>query len=203
MEAAPPDKTRRYHLVIGNPVVFQHIAGVPELGNDVVGVVGIRFQICCNGLIAGRTLAKACLVSFRSWLVCIRSQKPSLNPKKRQRRRSVSAVIARRPLTIALMRLSGTSMACANRYWLIAIGRRNSSISTSPGGTSIKSVVVNDLNLPWPGFRLHVERLPEGCYLATSDEVPGLVAQGRSLVETLEIARDVAKGLMKAQVERG
>jgi antitoxin HicB len=50
---------------------------------------------------------------------------------------------------------------------------------------------------------LHVERLPEGCYLATSDEVPGLVAQGRSLVETLEIARDVAKGLMEAQVERG
>jgi predicted RNase H-like HicB family nuclease len=50
---------------------------------------------------------------------------------------------------------------------------------------------------------LHVERLPEGCYLATSDEVLGLVAQGRSLVETLEIARDVAKGLMEAQVERG
>jgi len=50
---------------------------------------------------------------------------------------------------------------------------------------------------------LHVERLPEGCYLATSDEVPGLVAQGRTLAETLEIARDVAKRLMEAQVERG
>ena len=50
---------------------------------------------------------------------------------------------------------------------------------------------------------LHVERLPEGCYLATSDEVPGLVAQGRTLSETLEIARDVAKRLMEAQGERG
>jgi predicted RNase H-like HicB family nuclease len=50
---------------------------------------------------------------------------------------------------------------------------------------------------------LHVERLPEGCYLATSDEVPGLVAQGRTLAETLEIARDVAKRLIEAQVERG
>ena len=26
---------------------------------------------------------------------------------------------------------------------------------------------------------LHIERLPEGVYLATSDDIPGLVAQGR------------------------
>lgn len=50
---------------------------------------------------------------------------------------------------------------------------------------------------------LHVERLPEGCYLATSDEVAGLVAQGRTVAETLEIARDVAKRLLEAQAERG
>ena len=49
---------------------------------------------------------------------------------------------------------------------------------------------------------LHVERLPEGCYLATSDDAPGLGAQGRTLAETLEIARDVAKRFMEAQVER-
>jgi hypothetical protein len=65
----------------------------------------------------------------------------------------VSAVIARLPFTIALMRLSGTSMVSASRYWLIPNGRRNSSSSTSPGGTSIKSVVVNDFDLLWPGFR--------------------------------------------------
>jgi len=48
---------------------------------------------------------------------------------------------------------------------------------------------------------VHVERLPEGVYLATSDDVPGLVAQGRTITETLEIARDVAKKLLEAQAE--
>ncbi len=49
---------------------------------------------------------------------------------------------------------------------------------------------------------LHIERLPEGMYLATSDEIQGLVAQGRTLQETLEIARDVARKLLEAQAER-
>jgi predicted RNase H-like HicB family nuclease len=49
---------------------------------------------------------------------------------------------------------------------------------------------------------LHIEKLPEGVYLATSDEVPGLVAQGRTITETLEIARDVAKKLIEAQGDR-
>ncbi len=47
--------------------------------------------------------------------------------------------------------------------------------------------------------QLHIERLPEGLYLATSDEVQGLVAQGRTIQETVEIARDVAKKLLEAQ----
>lgn len=46
---------------------------------------------------------------------------------------------------------------------------------------------------------LHIEKLPEGVYLATSDDIPGLVAQGRTITETLEIARDVAKKLLEAQ----
>lgn len=50
--------------------------------------------------------------------------------------------------------------------------------------------------------KLHIEKLPEGVYLATSEEVPGLVAQGRTVTETLEIARDVAKKLLEAQSER-
>ena len=49
---------------------------------------------------------------------------------------------------------------------------------------------------------IHVERLPEGVYLATSEEIPGLVAQGRTLWETLEIARDVARKLLEARKER-
>lgn len=49
---------------------------------------------------------------------------------------------------------------------------------------------------------IHIEKLPEGVYLATSDEIPGLVAQGRTVAETLEIARDVAKKLLEAQTNR-
>lgn len=49
---------------------------------------------------------------------------------------------------------------------------------------------------------LHIEKLPEGVYLATSEDVPGLIAQGRTITETLEIARDVAKKLVEAQGER-
>lgn len=48
-------------------------------------------------------------------------------------------------------------------------------------------------------INIHIEKLPEGLYLATSDEVQGLVAQGRTITETLEIARDVAKKLLEAQ----
>ncbi len=50
--------------------------------------------------------------------------------------------------------------------------------------------------------RVHVQKLPEGVYLATSDEIQGLVAQGRTVSETLEIARDVAKKLIEAQEGR-
>ena len=49
---------------------------------------------------------------------------------------------------------------------------------------------------------LHIEHLPEGVYLATSDDIQGLVAQGRTLQETLEIARDVARKLLEAQAGR-
>lgn len=48
---------------------------------------------------------------------------------------------------------------------------------------------------------LRIEKLPEGVYLATSNEVQGLVAQGRTIHETLEIARDVAEKLLAAQNE--
>ncbi|MCF8025494.1 MAG: DUF1902 domain-containing protein [Desulfobacteraceae bacterium] len=50
--------------------------------------------------------------------------------------------------------------------------------------------------------KIHIEKLPEGPYLATSEDVQGLVAQGRTVSEVLEIARDVARKLMEAQAER-
>ena len=52
-------------------------------------------------------------------------------------------------------------------------------------------------------IRIHVEELPEGLFLATSDELPGLVAQGRTVAEALDIARDVARKLIEARRERG
>ena len=48
-------------------------------------------------------------------------------------------------------------------------------------------------------INIHIEKLPEGVYLATSDDVQGLVAQGRTATEALEIARDVARKLIEAQ----
>ncbi len=51
-------------------------------------------------------------------------------------------------------------------------------------------------------INIHVEKLPEGVYLATSEDIPGLVAQGRTVIESLEIARDVARKLMEARAER-
>ncbi|MBK9098973.1 MAG: DUF1902 domain-containing protein [bacterium] len=47
-------------------------------------------------------------------------------------------------------------------------------------------------------INIHIEKLPEGYFLATSDDIQGLVAQGRTITETIEIARDVAKKLLES-----
>jgi len=49
---------------------------------------------------------------------------------------------------------------------------------------------------------IQIQKLPEGVYLATSEELQGLVAQGRTVAETMEIARDVARKLIEARRER-
>jgi predicted RNase H-like HicB family nuclease len=51
-------------------------------------------------------------------------------------------------------------------------------------------------------INIHIEKLPEGVYLATSDDIQGLVAQGRTATEALEIARDVARKLLEARAQR-
>ena len=48
-------------------------------------------------------------------------------------------------------------------------------------------------------IKIHLEKLPEGVYLATSGDIQGLVAQGRTVSETIEIARDVAIKLIEEQ----
>jgi antitoxin HicB len=50
---------------------------------------------------------------------------------------------------------------------------------------------------------IQIEALPEGGFLATSDELPGLVAQGRTAAEALEIAQDVARKLIQSYEEHG
>jgi predicted RNase H-like HicB family nuclease len=50
---------------------------------------------------------------------------------------------------------------------------------------------------------IHLEELPEGVFLATSDDLPGLLAQGRTVAETLEIAQDVACKLIESYREHG
>ncbi len=51
-------------------------------------------------------------------------------------------------------------------------------------------------------INIHIEKLPEGYYLATSNELQGLVAQGRTINETLEIARDVARIILESGTKK-
>jgi len=48
---------------------------------------------------------------------------------------------------------------------------------------------------------LTIEPLDEGGYLATSSELQGLIAQGRTIAETLEIAEDVARKLIESCIK--
>ncbi len=50
---------------------------------------------------------------------------------------------------------------------------------------------------------LVVEPLEEGGYLATSPEWDDILAQGRTIAETLEIAQDVARKLIESYIECG
>jgi len=51
-------------------------------------------------------------------------------------------------------------------------------------------------------MNLHMKQLPEGVYLANSDAIQGLVAEGRTIQQTIEIGHAVAKQLFEAKQER-
>lgn len=68
--------------------------------------------------------------------------------------------------------------------------------------TPTEILTLHDCNSVERLINVHIERLPEGYYLATSDALPGLIAQAPSLAETLEIAQDVANQLLVAMAER-
>jgi len=52
-------------------------------------------------------------------------------------------------------------------------------------------------------IRLHFEALDSGGFLATSIDVPGLVAEGRSIAEATEIARGIARKIAESCIEQG
>ena len=52
-------------------------------------------------------------------------------------------------------------------------------------------------------IRLHIESLEESGYVATSPDVPGLVAEGRSVVETVEIAQGLARKIAESCLDHG
>lgn len=52
-------------------------------------------------------------------------------------------------------------------------------------------------------IRLHIEPLEEGGFVATSPDVPGLVAEGRSVMETVEIAQGLTRKIVESCLEHG
>lgn len=52
-------------------------------------------------------------------------------------------------------------------------------------------------------IRLHIEKLPGDRFLATSPDVPGLVAEGRSVAEATEIAQGLARKIAESCIDHG
>ncbi|HWL93096.1 MAG TPA: type II toxin-antitoxin system HicB family antitoxin [Phycisphaerae bacterium] len=52
-------------------------------------------------------------------------------------------------------------------------------------------------------IRLHIESLDEGGYVATSIDVPGLVAEGRTITETVEIAQGLTRKIVESCLDHG
>lgn len=54
-----------------------------------------------------------------------------------------------------------------------------------------------------PPFDCVSKPLNEGGYVATSPDVPGLVAEGRTIAEAAEIAQDLARKSVESCLEHG
>ena len=52
-------------------------------------------------------------------------------------------------------------------------------------------------------IRLRIEPLDEGGFLATSPDVPGLIAEGRSVTEAVEIAQGLVRKIAESCIEHG
>lgn len=52
-------------------------------------------------------------------------------------------------------------------------------------------------------IHLHIELLPEGVYLATSPDVPGLVVQADTVAAAIEFAQGCTLALLESAIEHG
>ena len=68
--------------------------------------------------------------------------------------------------------------------------------SARPASTPVKSKRVEKM------ITLSVRKLPEGCYLGSSDDVQGLVVQADTVTELVDIAKEMAEILVESQLAR-
>jgi predicted RNase H-like HicB family nuclease len=71
----------------------------------------------------------------------------------------------------------------------------------SPGKTTNTGADENPLSEYL--ISINIQKLDGGGYLAKSECIQGLVAQGRTIAETMEIAQDVARKLVESYIEHG
>ena len=83
-------------------------------------------------------------------------------------------------------------------FWTIAGLIRLRLLTLQDKNAIMLSVLSGGLAVAESLINLDIESLTDGGYLATSDDLPGLVAQGRTIAECVEIAQDVARKLIES-----
>jgi antitoxin HicB len=63
--------------------------------------------------------------------------------------------------------------------------------------------LIKGVNMDEITIRLHIEPLDEGGFVATSPDVPGLVAEGRTVTEATEIAQGLARKIVESCLDHG
>ena len=64
---------------------------------------------------------------------------------------------------------------------------------------TVTDLVIDVFNYP---IKLTIQKLPEGLYLATSEDLPGLVVQETTVENAVKTAKVVAQLLIEARRER-
>ena len=75
---------------------------------------------------------------------------------------------------------------------------RDQGFSATAGAGTATNHTMNEATI-----RLRIENLAGGRFLATSPDVPGLVAEGRSVAEATEIAQGLARKIAESCIEHG